>query len=176
MSRSVLRREAPRTKGGPRISKPGILHRAFLLQELAVQYVLGRVRDKRDLDLSQTRPATWCVATLFTLLDLCVSSLSTGHAKLLCIVPIVKGDPRRESDVACRDMKTAPPPMSKVLWAGRLTRRANESAALAKEATTSAEYMYMCICVYIYIYTYTYTYTYMYMVSTGMYRYVQVCM
>ena len=37
---------------------------------------------------------------LFTLLDLCVSSLRRGHANLLCIVPILTDDPRRESDMA----------------------------------------------------------------------------
>ena len=36
---------------------------------------------------------------LFTLLDLCVSSLRRGHANLLCIVPILTDDPRRESTV-----------------------------------------------------------------------------
>ena len=36
-------------------------------------------------------------AVLFTLLDLCVSSLRGGHAKLLCIVPILTDDPRRAS-------------------------------------------------------------------------------
>ena len=34
---------------------------------------------------------------LVTLLDLCVSSLRRGHANLLCIVPILSDDPRRES-------------------------------------------------------------------------------
>ena len=34
---------------------------------------------------------------LFTLLDLCVSSLRRGHANLLCIVPILSDDPRRGS-------------------------------------------------------------------------------
>ena len=34
---------------------------------------------------------------LFTLLDLCVSSLRRGHANLLCIVPILTDDPRKES-------------------------------------------------------------------------------
>ena len=37
--------------------------------------------------------------TLFTLLDLCVSSLRRGHANLLCIVPILTDDPRRESNL-----------------------------------------------------------------------------
>ena len=36
---------------------------------------------------------------IFTLLDLCVSSLRRGHANLLCIVPILTDDPRRESTV-----------------------------------------------------------------------------
>ena len=34
---------------------------------------------------------------MFTLLDLCVSSLRRGHVNLLCIVPILTDDPRRES-------------------------------------------------------------------------------
>ena len=34
---------------------------------------------------------------LVTLLDLCVPSLRRGHANLLCIVPILTDDPRRES-------------------------------------------------------------------------------
>ena len=38
---------------------------------------------------------------LFTLLDLCVSSLRRGHANLLCIVPILTHDPRRESYMLC---------------------------------------------------------------------------
>ena len=35
---------------------------------------------------------------LGTLLDLCVSALRRGHANLLCVVPILSDDPRRESD------------------------------------------------------------------------------
>ena len=43
--------------------------------------------------------ATWYGSKkLFTLLDLCVSSLRRGHANLLCIVPILTDDPRRESE------------------------------------------------------------------------------
>ena len=37
------------------------------------------------------------IKRLFTLLDLCVSSLRRGHAILLCTVPSVTDDPRRES-------------------------------------------------------------------------------
>ena len=37
-------------------------------------------------------------AKLFTRLDVCVSSLRRGHANLLCIVPMLMDDPRRESN------------------------------------------------------------------------------
>ena len=40
--------------------------------------------------------------TWSTLLDLCVSSLRRGHANLLCIVPILTDDPRRESEMGAR--------------------------------------------------------------------------
>ena len=39
------------------------------------------------------------ILKLFTLLDLCVSSLRRGHANLLCIVPTLMDDPRRESEM-----------------------------------------------------------------------------
>ena len=45
--------------------------------------------------------AEQCAKKLFTLLDLCVSSLRRGHANLLCIVPILTDDPRRESKSSC---------------------------------------------------------------------------
>ena len=44
------------------------------------------------------RPAGPLSKKLFTLFDLCVSSLRRGHANLLCIVPILADDLRRESD------------------------------------------------------------------------------
>ena len=37
-------------------------------------------------------------STLLTLLDLCVLSLRRGHANIVCIVPILTDDPRRESE------------------------------------------------------------------------------
>ena len=45
-----------------------------------------------------------CMTTknLFTLLDLCVSSLRRGHANLLYIVPILTDDPQRESNEAAQ--------------------------------------------------------------------------
>ena len=39
------------------------------------------------------------VGLLFTLLELCVSSLRRGHANSFCIVPMLTDDPRRESNV-----------------------------------------------------------------------------
>ena len=44
-------------------------------------------------------PVPWISACgkLFTLLDLCVSSLRRGHADLLCIIPSLTDDPRRGS-------------------------------------------------------------------------------
>ena len=42
-------------------------------------------------------PARYPKEKLFTLLDLCVSSLRRGHANLLCIVPILTDDSRRRS-------------------------------------------------------------------------------
>ena len=43
---------------------------------------------------------------LFTLLNLCVSSLRRGHANPLCIVPILTDDPRRESKRMNKEKKT----------------------------------------------------------------------
>ena len=51
--------------------------------------------------------AAWNTAfakKLVTLLDLCVSSLRRGHANLLCIVPILTDDPRRDSDDLLSDL------------------------------------------------------------------------
>ena len=39
------------------------------------------------------------INNMFTLLELCVSSLRGGHANLLCILPSLTDDPRRESSV-----------------------------------------------------------------------------
>ena len=46
----------------------------------------------------EQRSTCWFLK-LFTLLDLCVSPLRRGHANLLCIVPILTDDPRRESNI-----------------------------------------------------------------------------
>ena len=62
---------------------------------------------------------TWevgcCKKELFTLLDLCVSSLRRGHANLLCIVPILTDDPRRESET----------PFAAIIRTGGRTRQGN---------------------------------------------------
>jgi uncharacterized protein HemX len=46
-----------------------------------------------------------------TLLELGVSSLRRGHANLLCIIPILPDDPRRESNCS------GPKFVAKLLWA-----------------------------------------------------------
>ena len=96
---------------------------------------------------------------MFTLLDLCVSSLRRGHANLLCIVPILTDDPRRESDrtshnchVSLYINERGTPPGKEVevhcdraslagsrtaksepYFAGSKTRRRRESAVSGKE-------------------------------------------
>ena len=50
---------------------------------------------------------------IITLLDLCVSSLRRGHANLLCIVPILTDDPRRESK---RLIRTGESPLWNCSW------------------------------------------------------------
>ena len=51
--------------------------------------------------LSATCYVTFIVViNLFTLLDVCVSSLRRGHANLLCIVPMSRDDPRRGSPLS----------------------------------------------------------------------------
>ena len=60
---------------------------------------LAKVRE--DSRQASTPIHTWIQSRmskkLVTLLDLCVSSLRRGHANLLCIIPILSGDPQRES-------------------------------------------------------------------------------
>ena len=46
----------------------------------------------------QSKQLLHVAAKCFALLDLCVSSLRRGHANLLCIVPILTHDLRRESN------------------------------------------------------------------------------
>ena len=46
--------------------------------------------------------------TLFTLLDLCVSSLRRGHANLLCIVPTLTDAPRTASKKTSDNMSDSP--------------------------------------------------------------------
>ena len=51
----------------------------------------------RSTSLRKAGPILELYKKFSTLLDLCVSSLRRGHANLLCIVPILTDDPRRES-------------------------------------------------------------------------------
>ena len=43
---------------------------------------------------------------MFTLLDVCVSSLRRGHANHLCVVLILADDPRRESEMPWHFLRT----------------------------------------------------------------------
>ena len=54
-------------------------------------------QDTHKSQAGTSEPDALLSKKLFTLLDLCVSSLRRGHANLLCIVPILTDDPRRES-------------------------------------------------------------------------------
>ena len=63
------------------------------------QIVCGAFFDIAGLSNVHNKLRIWAQQKkLFTLLDLCVSSLRRGHANLLCIVPILTDDPRRESE------------------------------------------------------------------------------
>ena len=86
---------------------------------------------------------------MVTLLDLCVSSLRRGHANLLCIVPILTDDPRRESmySPSCRGHKPpihmttrAKQPMFLSDNEGRRMRHAMQTyySSLRKKACDSA--------------------------------------
>ena len=90
-----------------------------------------------------------CLKKLVTLLDLCVSSLRRGHANLLCIVPILTDDPRRESmySPSCRGHKPpihmttrAKQPMFLSNNEGRRMRHAVQAyySSLRKKACDSA--------------------------------------
>ena len=65
--------------------------------------VCGRVRGARVCVCPRARVSGagsgvgGVAKNMFTLLDLCVSSLRRGHANLLCTVPILTDDPRSES-------------------------------------------------------------------------------
>ena len=53
--------------------------------------------DEQQQQASRGRSSCRAAKNLVTLLDLCVSSLRRGHANLLCIVPILSDDLRREA-------------------------------------------------------------------------------
>ena len=62
---------------------------------------------------------------LFTLLDLCVSSLRRGHANLLCIVPILTDDPRRGSNIMVIFWDDLSPLCQSIFWYECLSLRQN---------------------------------------------------
>ena len=105
--------------------------------------------------LSRTALNRW---TGPTLLDLCVSCLRRGRANLLCIVPILTYDPRRESE-------------------SRNTYYDTMSYTIIYQHTL---YLYISLSIYIYIYierereTYTYMYVYIYIYMRGMSVYIYI--
>ena len=68
--------------------------------------------------------------SLFTLLDLCVSSLRRGHATLLCIVPILTDDPRRESISCTIFMIAYNVGLPRKTLSGQLSRPASVSSSM----------------------------------------------
>ena len=58
---------------------------------------MGRDVSSSALEVRVEAFAELLARDMFTLLDLCVSSLRRGHANLLCIAPMLTDDPRRES-------------------------------------------------------------------------------
>ena len=80
----------------------GIL--ALIIQRLDFDFdsrfrVRARVgqRERERDDVILMRLVSHAAKNISTLPDLCVSSLRRGHANLLCIVPSLTDDPRRES-------------------------------------------------------------------------------
>ncbi len=67
------------------------------LEKLRIKRVRQFVLGKRF----SCSTVSWAAKKLFTLLDLCVSSLRRGHANLLCIVPILT-DIHRSGSVSVR--------------------------------------------------------------------------
>ena len=105
---------APRPRGGSPRARAIVLHARALSSSARARYRSPRVcalvlrarhHSPRARAIAPRSPwARYCAQRardlskkLFTLLDLCVSSLRRGHANLLCIVPILTDDPRRES-------------------------------------------------------------------------------
>ena len=86
---------------------------------------------------------------LFTLLDLCVSSLRRGHANLLCIVPSLTDDPPRESKGA---------------------------QTLLVCVRVSATTILILLVIYTYIYIYIHTPIYLYYVCVHIYIYIYIYM
>ena len=93
--REAARRRGPRPRPGPARGTPG--------RSLMYAVLRGPVQRLGGETFADHACGPQCDMTfkkkLCTLLDLCVSSLRRGHANLLCIVPILTDDPRRESNM-----------------------------------------------------------------------------
>ena len=89
------------------------------------------------LEFSRACDRAWRAVAkkLFTLLDLCVSSLRRGHANLLCIVPILTDDPRRESNDLVQEES------------GRLEGEDREACAILEREVIDSMYVGITPCV-----------------------------
>ena len=77
---------------------------------------------------------------LVSLLDLCVSSLRRGHANLLCIVPILTDDPRRESKCIFRSECSTIHENNRILGNGCAPLKAVEREVQSRAGCTKAKY------------------------------------
>ena len=87
------------------------------------------------------------IKKLFTLLDLCVSSLRRGHANLLCIVPILTDDPRRESTMQpCSRMPPAQRALEKGWSCASSPQQRSLHAILIHYPTTAGSVQFCLLC------------------------------
>ena len=109
---------------------------------------------------------------LLSLLDVCVSSLRRGHANLLCIVPMLTDDLRRESSGPRAMMSLAARWMSQTSSTWR--RLSLSICVYIYNHITTYIYIYICIYIYIYIYTHAPIHIYIY-ISLYVYIYIYMC-
>ena len=108
-----------------------------------------------------------------TLLDSCVSSLRRGHADLLCIVPILTDDPRRESNLDVVVVVVCDFCLYVLLDNSDRTPMISCMSVCLHLALSLSLYIYICIYIYIYVYTCTCIYIYIY-IYVCMYRYIYI--
>ena len=101
---------------------------------------------------------------MFTLLDLCVSSLSRGHANLLCIVPILTDDPRRESELIYIYIYNITIDNNSMISIKHTSNHIKHKT-INNNTIIIHVYIHMYICIYIYIYVH---------ISLSLYIYIYI--